>query len=194
MVTNHPSWYISGYNTNQSNERTWKTFNLSGTNAVTFSFYLDINIASGDTFNVLYSTGGGAPTTSVQSYSNATTGSTLTALSFEVASCAGSATCSLGFGMTTDATYDGKVGAGIALPSIKTLTLGTNSYNTIQGTSMAAPHVAGLAAMLFAKNPSATYSQVINAIYNGGISRSALNGKMKYAKLINADCALKNLQ
>ncbi|TXH74492.1 MAG: S8 family peptidase [Lysobacteraceae bacterium] len=43
---------------------------------------------------------------------------------------------------------------------------GTTATNTISGTSMASPHVAGAAALYLAVNPSATSSQVTSAIIN----------------------------
>ncbi|WP_147652236.1 S8 family serine peptidase [Vulcaniibacterium gelatinicum] len=43
---------------------------------------------------------------------------------------------------------------------------GDTATNTISGTSMASPHVAGVAALYLAANPSATPSQVTNAIIN----------------------------
>jgi serine protease len=42
----------------------------------------------------------------------------------------------------------------------------TTATNTISGTSMASPHVAGVAALYLAVNPSATPTQVTNAIIN----------------------------
>ena len=42
----------------------------------------------------------------------------------------------------------------------------TTATNTISGTSMASPHVAGVAALYLANNPSATPSQVTTAIVN----------------------------
>ena len=43
-------------------------------------------------------------------------------------------------------------------------------YNTISGTSMASPHVAGAAALYKAKNPSAGPAQVKNALIASGTS------------------------
>jgi subtilisin len=43
-----------------------------------------------------------------------------------------------------------------------------SGYNTISGTSMASPHVAGAAALYKANNPSATPAQVKNALINNG--------------------------
>ena len=44
--------------------------------------------------------------------------------------------------------------------------LGDNSYRFYQGTSMAAPHIAGLAALMHAVNPSLTPAQISTAIQN----------------------------
>jgi subtilisin family serine protease len=52
----------------------------------------------------------------------------------------------------------------------------SSSYHTLDGTSMAAPQVAGLAAMLRAFNPQYTYADTVSAIRNGGRSADALAG------------------
>jgi len=56
------------------------------------------------------------------------------------------------------------------------------SYNTIHGTSMAAPEVAGLAAMLRAFNPQYTYLDTVNAIKSGGRPVPALAGTTSSGK------------
>jgi serine protease len=45
-----------------------------------------------------------------------------------------------------------------------TTTPGSDSYAGYQGTSMASPHVAGVAALMISKKPSATVDEVINAL------------------------------
>ena len=73
---------------------------------------------------------------------------------------------------------------------ITTLTLNNTSYNTIDGTSMATPEVAGVAALVWAHNPLYTYTDVANAIKNGGRSVAALSGKTTTGKAVDAMGAL----
>lgn len=50
-------------------------------------------------------------------------------------------------------------------------------YHFLSGTSMASPHVAGAAALLWAANPDLTHRQVIDWILQGALPISALSGK-----------------
>jgi subtilisin family serine protease len=65
-----------------------------------------------------------------------------------------------------------------------------NGYNSISGTSMAAPHVTGLAALLRGKMPSWTATQVRSAILGSTKRLSNLAGKISREGIISAYNAL----
>ena len=66
-------------------------------------------------------------------------------------------------------------------------------YDYMSGTSMAAPYVAGLSALLLDKNPELTVVQLKSAIMNNGSPLSGLNGKTYTGKMANAYEALKSV-
>jgi hypothetical protein len=68
-----------------------------------------------------------------------------------------------------------------------------NQYQFYQGTSMAAPHVAGLAALIWGYKPNLSVAEVKSTILQTGDSIPSLSGKTLTGKRINAYNALKSL-
>ncbi|WP_160295188.1 putative Ig domain-containing protein [Geobacter sp. OR-1] len=65
-------------------------------------------------------------------------------------------------------------------------TIPGDSYDVYQGTSMAAPHVSGVAALLKAADPNWDWKAIKNLILAGGDSVSAMNGKTLTGKRLNS--------
>jgi len=80
--------------------------------------------------------------------------------------------------VTYDGVYIDDVGIGIGS--------GSNNYGSFSGTSMATPHVTGLASLISAQNPGFTYSQTKNAILNSVDVKSSLNRRILTGGRINA--------
>lgn len=64
------------------------------------------------------------------------------------------------------------------------------SYVYLDGTSMATPHVTGVAALVWMRNPTWTYAQVRTKIFNTGYSVPALSGKCTTGRAVDAWFAL----
>jgi subtilisin family serine protease len=77
-------------------------------------------------------------------------------------------------------------GAMVAAPGVGILsTTAPGRYERYDGTSMAAPHVAGLAALLWSVHPKATLAQVRKAIVASGIPlRGVQNGRVDAARAL----------
>ena len=88
--------------------------------------------------------------------------------------------------LTLDGVYldDVRVACTAGSPS------GSTDYQFMPGTSMAAPHVAGVAGLLLSANPSLTLSQLTNAILNTVDRKDSLDGKVSSGGRINARAAL----
>ncbi len=93
----------------------------------------------------------------------------------------------------------GAVEVDIAAPGVNILSSVPNAgYDSYQGTSMASPHVAGAAALLFAQNPGITYHEVKAILMNrsdvvpGTASKVASGGRLNLNKAVRfrsgADC------
>lgn len=112
----------------------------------------------------------------------------------ELQKCAGATTCSVGFRVDADSS-DNRAGVGITALGLTGFDVDViDSFVPENGTSMAAPHVAGVATMVRARNPNFTYTDTINAILNGGdtaIHTTLSTSITKSGKTLNAFGALK---
>jgi subtilisin family serine protease len=69
-------------------------------------------------------------------------------------------------------------------------TYDADDYFAISGTSMATPHVAGVAALAWAKNPTVSVAQVKTALLNGGDALAVLSGNTVTGRRLNANGTL----
>jgi hypothetical protein len=192
VLRDPPNFPGGQYNSN-TDDRASKVFNLFGVNVAVLQASAVINVVNGDHFRTGYASAGGDPfagggtiiddTTNTATYPNFASGV------FDISGCI-SANCSIGYQLQSGAAAPKDRGLAIAGFSIQTLTLNATTYNTISGTSMATPEVAGLAVMLRAYNPQYTYTDTVNAIKNGGRSVAALAGKTTTGKAVDVMSSL----
>ncbi|OHD69140.1 MAG: hypothetical protein A2W19_06000 [Spirochaetes bacterium RBG_16_49_21] len=187
MLVIPPGWPSQAYG-NNLDAKAYKEFNLSGNDEAHLMFlgFVDVE-PSWDYINVNYNTSGGDPFsggTQLLNYS----GSSAVPIGaiYDITSCTTSS-CSVGFQLTTDGTnIHTYYGVGIFYFNITAMALNNISYKVADGTSMAAPHVSGLAAILKAYNPDYTYADIIQSIKQGGDTESSLTTTTSTGKAVDS--------
>jgi len=95
------------------------------------------------------------------------------------------------FNNLADFSNFGATSVDIGAPGVEILsTVPGNQYESWPGTSMAAPHVAGVAALLAAANPEATMDEIRDAILDGAVPIPSLTNNVATGALLNASGAL----
>ena len=195
-VLHDPTNWPSGTYALNTVDRAYKSFNLSSVDVATLKTSSSVNVTPDGTFAVAMRAAGGDPFSTTNPtylwgpyYTDKVPASSESkwAISADISNCL-SSNCTIGFQLKTGATAD--LGAAIYDFAINALTLNTTSYNTLMGTSMASPVVAGLATMLRAHNPQYTYADVINAIEKAGRTTPSLMGKTTTGKAIDVMSSL----
>jgi thermitase len=159
----------------------------------TISASLNLSAASfstnRDSFTMAYSTDGTNPFTAdfssrtLYSLQASTAAATQT---IDMASCI-SATCIFGFLLQSDNTTTGGTEFGIRVNSL-TLNFTTASSITdsiVTGTSVAAAYTAGVAALVWAKSPNMTLTQLRTSVLNGN-NINTLNVSVESGRVLNA--------
>ncbi len=85
----------------------------------------------------------------------------------------------------------GRRSVHVAAPGVDILSTGVNGLKSLSGTSMASPHVAGVAALLLADAPGMNYQEIKARILGTSIPTNALRNKVSHG-FINAYNALTN--
>lgn len=101
--------------------------------------------------------------------------------------------CSIGFKFISDANLTNE-GVSITALKISFAESGSTTYKVTSGTSMASPHAAGVAALVYASNSGFGAADVVNAIKSSGIIVSGLSTKIATGKVLNAYNALRYIQ
>lgn len=101
--------------------------------------------------------------------------------------------CTVGYRLVTD-TSGAYPGGFVGDVFLTAWAPSTTAYTNLNGTSMATPNAAGVAALIRSYNPSFTYQDVITKFIEGGVAEAALAGTTQYGKAINASASIKHLK
>jgi thermitase len=106
--------------------------------------------------------------------------------------CRNSSLCSIGYSFSSDESITSP-GSFVQDFILTTWAPSPTAYSNLNGTSMASPYAAGVAALLRAYNPNFTYQDTLNKMIEGGTPETALTNTTRYGKAVNANHSMKSL-
>jgi thermitase len=185
------------YATN-ANHVIYKSFDLSGTTHASLGFFRFLDTESGQDFlGFAHSTAAGDPFASNPgsvTQESGSSGGFAEAKNISLDDCL-TASCSVGFRLQSNSTTTtNEFGVGILVFEINTTQSTSNVYQVLNGTSMATPHVTGVAATVWARNPSYTYADVVNSVKSGGDVVTALQGNTVTGRAVDANGSLRFIE
>ena len=196
MLSNPVDYCTSaGPYANNANEVAYKNFNLSTADRASLIYNIIYSVQTEvDSIKVSTKASGGNPFIAGSLIKNHTgtspnSGSSQEYNRITLNGCFTTA-CTIGFNLQSDASVSSG-GVGVFGLRIETSQRNADSYLAFSGTSQAAPHVAGLAAMIMAWNTGYEPIQTIAAIKNGGTLNATLSGTTSSGRVINAMGSLK---
>jgi subtilisin family serine protease len=177
-------------NNTDNSLRTVNPMNLSGRVGCKADYELRLDTEYGYDHLYVESSTDGTTWPPVPGWTGSTSGS-FYPLETDLSAVSGQATAYVRFRLRSDFinTEDGAFMDEFAVRCIST-SYGLNDYDSIQGTSMATPHVAGTAALVWARNPAATVSQVRAALLTTVDQLTGLSGMVATGGRLNAERAV----
>ncbi len=197
-----PSNFPDGLYAKNADNRAYKTFAVGAVDVAVLKFYTDFTVAAGDTFKIGYQAGasgidpfagGGTILAATNATTGEGTGGKFIELGYNVTACK-SSSCNIGYQLLSGSTGSAAKGVAVAAFEISMLNWNATSYNTINGTSMATPAVAGVVTLVRAYNPLYTYADAVKSVTASGRAVSSLAGKTVTGRAVDAMAALAFIQ